>query len=96
MLFAGYRTDTGITSNLYMDHILPILKFYFHVGVFQKCMVTAQYYSLFLLCKWYIFINFAKKTYQSVSFLCILHSIPTNGYFAKFPFILCLKNYEKS
>ena len=32
MLF-GYWTDTGITS---MEHILPILKFYFHVGVFQK------------------------------------------------------------
>ena len=35
MLF-GYRTDTGITSIYIMDHILPILKFYFHVGVFQK------------------------------------------------------------
>ena len=62
----------------------------------KKCTVTAQYYSLFLLCKWYIFINFAKKTYQLVSFLCILHNIPKNGYFAIFPFILCLKNYEKS
>ena len=32
MLF-GYRTDTGITS---IEHILPILKFYFLVGVVQK------------------------------------------------------------
>ena len=95
MLF-GYWTDTDITSVYIWNTYCLFWSFIFLLVSSKKCMVTAQYYSLFLLSKWYIFINFANKTYQSVSFLCILHTTPKNGYFAIFPFILCLKNYEKS